>query len=133
MKKLALALTACGDSEPAEKDLTKAEFVSQANEICKAGEESVTTAAESLGDNPTPADIEAFVQETAIPETREVAEKIDDLEAPDEIEADVEAMTEALETALDKVEADWQAFMSDDLFADANTKATELGLTDCAD
>lgn len=133
----ALALTACSDSEPSEKAekeesaLTQKEFVTQANAICKAGEERVTKAAEGLGDSPTAADIEAFVKETAIPETEQMGEKIDDLEPPKDLEADVDAMLESLETDLDKVEADWQAFMADDFFTDFNTKATKLGLTDC--
>lgn len=128
-----LTLTSCGneDDEKGPEALTEAEFVKQANAVCAAStkqfrkvikRERIDTAAETV----------AFLGGTGHDLLEQTYEGIAALVPPQELEADVEAMLDAAEKSLDRLEQNPRAAIrSGDLFDAANAKATALGLKKC--
>jgi hypothetical protein len=147
VKKFALALTAaatltlagCGEgdeakdkADPSPSALTKTDFLKQANAICKTGEDKINAAAEAaFGDAPDEAKLKAFTTDVALPETQKIVDGLRELEAPEELASDFDALLDSTEADLAKVKADWEYGIGDEAFADANTKANAMGLEAC--
>ena len=128
---LSAALTGCGGSD--DETLTHDEFVTQANKICADGSAELEEATAAIGDAPTDEQIASFVTDTLVPNIDDQKEAIDDLSPPEDDEAAVEEMIDALGDGLDTLEDDPMAITaSPGPFEAANTAATDLGLTDCA-
>jgi len=134
-----LALAACGGGDDtATTDstqgtpLTEADFTSQANAICTAGNEEVDSAAADLGQQPSQADIESFAKDTLVPSIQDQINAIAALGAPEGQTEQVDTFLEDAQDKLDELEKDPGLATNDDLFADVNEQATALGLTECA-
>ncbi len=136
----AVAVAGCGDDDDetttAAEALTEEEFVSQANEICAAGDEDIDQVANETfgGGQPSRAELEDFVGDTVVPSIQEQIDSISALSAPEEIADDVNTFLDDAETALAEVEADPVQIIGGDEgpFGDVNRQAEALGLTRCA-
>ncbi|MCW2845071.1 MAG: hypothetical protein JWN22_2987 [Nocardioides sp.] len=137
-----LAVSGCGgkDDSGAKADpsasptlsITTADFTTQANAICAAGNTDIQTAAGALGDSPTQEQMDAFASDTLVPNIQGQHDGIEELGAPDGSEADVTAMLDSLQSGIDAVTADPSIISGDtDPFGEANDLAAGLGLTDC--
>jgi hypothetical protein len=122
-----------GDSgDTAGEALTQEEFVTQGNAICAAGNKEIDAGASGLGDQPTEEQLNAFVGDTLVPSVTGQIDDIRALEPPEDISAQVTTFLDDAETALGELEADPSLLTSGDPFADVNTQATAIGLTECA-
>lgn len=126
---LALALTACGGgSDP----LTKAEFIKQADKICSGDDKAVEKLGESLSESPTDEEIQKALNEY-VDIVKKQVDEIDELEPPESLEKDVDAMLESLDDGLDKMKEKGVelAKAGENPLADASEKAQALGLKEC--
>jgi len=115
--------------------LSADDFAQQANAICRAGNQELDAAAETLlGGEPSDADVEAYVTDTLVPSIQGQVDAIRALPAPEELSGDVETFLDDAQSALDELEADPSLLASeqDEVFADVNQQAQDLGLTECA-
>jgi hypothetical protein len=111
---------------------TKDEFVQQADAICAAGNEELSTAADALGEAPTQEEIEGFASDTMVPNLQGQHDDIEALGAPEGDEDDVQAILDALQTGIDALTADPSLITSsDDPLADATDLAQTYGLQEC--
>lgn len=137
----ALTFAGCGSNNDGAADapttaaaLTHAQFVSQANAICKAGNVKVDAAAKSFADpqNPTKAELIDATKSVLVPVFTDELGQLRALTPPAEDAAKVTELESALETAIGQAEADPVAALTGDAFSKANSLAGELGLTVCA-
>ena len=147
----ALAVAGCGGDGDTTSDttgasgtsgvtgaaLTEDEFVSQANAICKAGDQGINQAGEDVfgGQKPSQAELDQFVTDTVVPSIQGQIDAIRALTPPEDIADDVTTFLDDAEAALSEVEDDpslLQASDNDGPFADVNDQADALGLTECA-
>jgi hypothetical protein len=112
--------------------LTEDEFATQGNEICSAGDKDLDAAGQALGQNPSDADLEAYVTDTLVPGIQAQIDAIRALPAPEATASDVETFLDDAQDQLDQLESDPSLVTDQDLFADVNAQATDLGLTECA-
>lgn len=130
-----LAVAGCGGGD--DDELTKAEFVKQGNAACKESkteqQQLFQTVSKSIKPSEvTKADQEKLVTEVLIPPYEKNIETLDDLGAPAGDEEEVEAIIKAMESSIDKVEANPLVALRTTLqFAGANSLAAKYGLTDC--
>lgn len=105
----ALLFAACGDSEPT---LTKAEFVKQADAICRKGEtkkaegfEKFVLKAKAGPGNPlTIAQQGELATDVMLPPIREMVEGIDDLKGPEGEEEEADAIVDEVESVVGDLE-----------------------------
>ncbi|MGK2956594.1 MAG: hypothetical protein ACSLFI_13120 [Solirubrobacterales bacterium] len=134
----ALGVAGCGgsDDDSSDDSITKTEFVAQANAICAESNtaiESAESEAFSGNQQPTDADIEAFVNDTVIPQVDEQLTSIEELGAPEGEEDQVNEILDAANQALDEAKTDPASLAGNaDPFADANKLAAAYGLNECA-
>lgn len=133
-----LVATGCGgddggDDEKAAEPLSKADFVTQADEICADGNAEIEAEAEAFPDEPSEEEIAQFADDILIPNIQGQHDDIDALGAPEGDEDDVQAVLDALQEGIDAVEADPNTLLSsDDPFTEANDLAGAYGLEECA-
>ncbi len=131
---MALAMVACdggGDR------LTEEEFVTQANDTCKEGNEAIAEAAAEIGasgEQPSADQLEDFI--VIIVEA--IQGQIDDIAAlapPEDMEQDVNALIDELQSSLDELEDQGAAALQsqENPFAESNEMAGDLGLDVCAE
>ena len=138
---LALVAAGCGDDDDSGDSgdgsataLTKEEFLQQGNAICANGNAELDAVTANFGPGTSPAEIEAFVTDTLVPN---VQGQIDDLSAltpPEGDEEEVEAILTAAEDALAEVEEVPSTVTEDggtDPFNEANRLAEDYGLVAC--
>jgi hypothetical protein len=135
---LAVGLIAAGcggdDDDDSSDALTKQEFIAQGNAICKAGNAEIDAAAEETfakNGQPTPAESDAFVTDTVVPN---VQGQIDDMRAlgiPEEDADQVNGILDEAEGIVDELEAD-PSSIEGDPFAPVNGDLKDYGLTTCA-
>jgi hypothetical protein len=127
-----VGVTACGGGDP----VSKADFVTQANQICADSNEAVIAAAgESLSAKPTRQEITNFWNVTGRPEVEKRIDQIAELDVPEGEEAEIEAILTALESGTEETQAQvdaGKAIEGDDPYAEASRLAEDYGLTDCA-
>lgn len=132
---VAMGVAGCGDDEESSSTseaLPEAEFLTQGNEICAAGNAEIE---EASADIQSQAEGEAFFTETAIPIIQGQIDDIGELQPPAELESDVDELLTAAQSALDELEADPAAGLGGggpDPFAPVNEMALEIGLEECA-
>jgi hypothetical protein len=132
---VALLVAGCGGS--GDTALTKAEFAKQGNAACKEHkaeqQELFKTVSNSIKPSEvTKADQERLISEVLIPPYEKSIESLQDLQAPEGDEKEVEAIIKAMESSVDKVEANPLVALRTTLqFAGANSLAAKYGLTDC--
>jgi hypothetical protein len=141
---LAVGTFGCGDDDGGEGlstgDVTRAEYVSQANAICADTNKKLDDAAEEafgdLGPNqrPKPEQLTEYVNETVGPEVESELEQLRDLEVPEADADQIEAIYAAAQTALDDLSEHPLSLSSGEAepFAEANKLARAYGLTACA-
>ena len=122
--------------------LTKAQFIAQADAICKAGDAEIESEVQAfekknnIDENEEPSKAQkAEVSETIlVPNVTNQAEEIRDLTAPSGDEDEISAMLDSLDEGVEEVEANPQApFESKqpNPFGPANKIAGEYGLKVC--
>lgn len=120
--------------------MTKAEFVKQGNEICKAGvakkdaelEAGLRKQAREGGELDQKGK-EQFVVEVAVPPIRSMIEELDELDLPAEGTAQAEALIAEMDRILEEVEEDPNKVLgTTDPFTKANAQAAKFGLKECA-
>ncbi len=135
----ALVLTSCGDDD--EDALSEAELVRQGNEICAThGKQIEDEARARFGQSrnvPSVQETEDFANGVVVPQVDQMVDKLDDLEPPEDERADYRDFLSETEKALDDdVKQDPVSVLSEqassDAFAEANEKATDVGLNECA-
>lgn len=130
------AVSGCGGGDETSS-LTKAEFTKQANAACKehASERDELFKSVSATIKPsevTKADQEKLISDVLIPPYEKNIESIEDLGAPEGDEKEVEALIKAMQSSVDKVEANpLVALRTTIQFAGANSLAAKYGLNDC--
>jgi type IV pilus biogenesis protein CpaD/CtpE len=132
---LAVFSAGCGSSD-SEESLTKAEFVKQANRICKESEkergEIISEAVQQANPKGNLQAQQEDALEKALPTYEDAARKIDELGAPEGSEDTVDAIVEAMEEASEKVRANLQtAAVSNVPFNKANELTESYGLNAC--
>ena len=134
MKRVALALAvvsllsvaACGDDGD---QLSEEEYLAQANEICAESNAEL----EELEIPSTPEEVDVFLVSF-----REILhdqfDRIRDLNGPGDLEADVNAVIDDVETLIDSFTGEeFFVLVEEDPFVDVDRRGEELGLTVCAE
>jgi hypothetical protein len=114
------------------------EWVTQADEICAAGDQEVRQAAsEQFDAQPSEQEAADFTAETVVPSLQQQHEEIAALPPPEGNEGDAQTMLTALEQGIAALEADPSAALQaqgpDSPFAEANEFAKKLGLRECGE
>lgn len=139
---IAAIVAGCGSSDDESSSLTKAQFIAQADAICKKGNAEIESEVEAFAEengieeNEEPSKAQqAEVSETILaPNIENQSEEIRDLEAPSGDEDEVSAMLDSLDEGVEAVEANPEApFESNqpNPFGQANKLAKEYGLKVC--
>jgi hypothetical protein len=142
---LAIAMIAvgCGSSDDSTSSLTKAEFIAQADAICKKGNAEIESDFEAfakengLKENQEPSKAQGveLVETTLVPNIQGQADELRALDPPSEDEAEVTAMLDSLDEGIEEAEADPEALFASktDPFGPANKIAKEYGLKVCGE
>ena len=140
---VAMAIAGCGGSDDSETSggeqeaLSKAEWVKQADAICtKANDRQealLQKAAQDVTGSPSKSDQADFVVNAGVPPLREAAASLEELGAPAGEEEKAEAFIDALEKALDEIEAEPVEFSEAKIepFTPVERQAEKLGLEIC--
>lgn len=132
-----LAFVGCGGDDETTA-LTKAEFTKQANAGCKEHQKEREELFKKVTNELDPsevtrADQERLISEVLLPPFEKDIENLKSLGAPAGDEQRVEAIIEAMEKAIDKVEAKpLVALRTNSQFSEARAAAVKYGLDDCA-
>jgi hypothetical protein len=129
----------CGGGDD-DSSLSKADFVKQADEICDRAEtkknKDLEAAFQKLGKEGKSGKKaeEELVTGTALPPISEMTEELKDLGAPSGEEDQADAMIEAFEEEVEKVEGDPTSVISGEggEFDKANQLAKKMGLKACS-
>jgi hypothetical protein len=134
---LSVGIAACGGSDDGGGALSKADFVHQADAICKkatdAGKAAVDEVLPEDSHEPTDAQLRQVI-DIAVSSYRKQADQIDALHEPSSLSDDVSHMLEDLRHAADRIEdAGPKAFEADapDYLVDAKGDAKALGFKEC--
>jgi hypothetical protein len=148
-KKLLAALTlavatgsvaaGCGGSDSdttSTTALTKSEFLAVGNKICAKGDKEINQAANQTFGNgqPSASEVNQFVTKTVIPSVQSQINGVKALPPPAGDEAQVDAIVNSAQEALDKAKADPKLLTDSggkDPFAESNKLAKAYGLTKC--
>ncbi len=127
---------ATGATGATGEPLSKDEFITEADAICKAGDKKIDAAAQetfSGGGQPSQAEQEQFVTEDVVPNIQEQIDGLRALTPPEGDEDEVSAILDSAQDAIDQTESDPGALTEggDDPFSEANQLAEEYGLEVC--
>lgn len=139
---IAMIVAGCGsNSDDSTSSLTKAEFISQADAICKQGDAKIESGFEAFAkengikENEELSNAQGIeVSETVlIPNIKNQSEELRTLETPSGGEDEISAMLDSLDEGIEEAEADPEALFSSktDPFGPANKRAKEYGLKVC--
>ena len=143
---LALAAAGCGEKDESAATittttaLTKAQFLRDANKICKTEGDKVERASKQFfadapaGKEPPPAEIEKFGEKSVYPAIQSTIDRIKALGAPAGDEDTVNAYLAALQAGLDKLKQNPEQLAeggSAPAFEQADKLAADYGLDDC--
>lgn len=139
-----LVAAGCGSSSSTSTTaaLTKSQFLKQGNAICNKGNQQINKVAhqtftkKKYPNGPPPKSVQTkFVTDTVIPSVQSQIDGIKALGAPTGDEAQVKAIVDSAQSALDKAKADptlmLQNNSKNDPFAEANQLTKSYGLTAC--
>ena len=124
----------CGSSDDSSDSApTKAEYITQADAICKEpGDELQATITSTIGnEQPTDAEIVSFTEDEIIPS---LEGQLDDLRALTPPEADADSPDDiynALEDSINTLKDDPAQSTNSDAFKEANDLANAYGMTEC--
>lgn len=124
-----------GDTSTAAA-LSKAEYVKQANAICKKGQQNREAAVNELAEEVKPGADPGELPKAGLVEavTDPLATMVDELAAlpaPEGDEAQVEGFIQGYEKAVEEIEEDENAAFNGELFGEPDKKALKYGLEDC--
>jgi hypothetical protein len=139
---IALIVAGCGSSsDDTTSSLTKAEFISQADAICKKGNSEIESELEAFAkkngikenEEPSTAQGVELSDTILVPNIKNQSGELRSLGAPSGDEAEVSAMLDSLDEGVEEAEEDPEALFSgkSDPFGPANKMAKELGLEVC--
>lgn len=128
---------ASGATGSAGTELTAEEFLKEGNAICAAGNKEIDSQANQTfsGGQPSQAQIEQFATDTLIPSIQGQIDDIRALTPPADLADQVDTFLTEAESALGEIENDPSlaaANGNDGPFADVNSQAEQIGLTECA-
>ncbi len=136
----ALALTSCGDGDD-EQTLSESEFISRGNEICsnhaKRIEDEARARFGASRNVPSVQEIEDLATRVVVPELDRMVDELEDLKPPEDEKSDFnDYLSETRKALDDDVKQDPVSILSEqassDAFAEANEKASDVGLNECA-
>jgi hypothetical protein len=124
-----------GDDAP-----TKAEFIQQADAICKKAHDKFEKEFEQFqygsgNERPSNAQLEKFAKTNLVPGTQGEIDDISALEPPSGDEAEVKAILDSVQGAVDKIKADPGILLPsvpEDPLAKGHRLAKEYGMKECA-
>ena len=133
--------TGGGDSSAAA--LTKAEFIKQADAICKDGEEQLEDEGNEFAEendidteNATDEQKEEVIVDVIGPALHKQGEELAGLGAPEGEEESIEAIVDALESGADEIESDPAILIEgkeNPPLEEASELASDYGLTECGE
>lgn len=131
-----LAFAGCGGGDETTS-LTKAEFTEQANAACKEHSKERDELFKKVSNELDPSEVtrkdqEMLISEVLLPPYEKNIESLESLGAPEGDEEKIEALIEAMEGSVEKVEAQpLVALRTTSQFAEPNALAKKYGLDDC--
>jgi len=141
---LAAGVAGCGGGDDGDTgttaSLTKAEFLKQADAICKRENSKLESEFEEFakesgfqGKEPSKEQNVEVIEEVLVPNVSNQRDEIEELGAPDGEEDKVEAILDALGEGIEEVEGDPEAVLDpqSDPFGKANELAGDYGLKAC--
>jgi hypothetical protein len=138
---LAAIVAGCGSDSETTESLTKAEFIKQADAICKKEDAKIESEFKSfakengipLDKEPNPEQGEELVEEILIPNVQNQSEAIRDLGAPSGEEEKVSELLDSLDEGIEEAEEEPGSLFTSksDPFAEANKLARDFGLEVC--
>jgi hypothetical protein len=140
----AILAAGCGSSEAETSKIGKAEFVKEANALCRARQKkraweglAIRRKAESTGESSQDADV-ATVLTVLVPFFRSTAEEIQALGPPRADEDQVNAIVGAMKKLADKAEADPARYLHELInferpYRAPKRLADEYGITECVE
>jgi hypothetical protein len=133
----AFAAAGCGGSDDKgssgleTSDLSKSEWIAQADQICAESDDGIEQkAGQFFKGRPTPETQAQFVQQTVVPGIESANDQIRELGAPEGDEEQVQAMLDAADRGLAKVKADPSALEKGAL-DEGSTLSRQYGLKVC--
>jgi hypothetical protein len=136
---IALIVAGCGGggSDSSTAALTKAEYLKQANAICKKGQQEREAAVNELAEEVKPgADVgelpKAGLVKAIIDPLGNMVDELAALPAPEGDEEQVEEIVEAYEKPVEEIEEEENAAFQGGLFQEADKKALKYGIEDCS-
>jgi hypothetical protein len=129
-----LLAASCGGGDDAP---TKAEFIEQADAICKKAHRNFEKEFQQAfgGERPSNADLKNFAKSDLVPGTEGQIAEISALEPPSGDQAQVDAIIEAVQAGVDKIKADPGILLPsvpEDPLAEGHRLAKEYGMKECA-
>ena len=111
--------------------LSKSEFITQADAICKQGNAQINQAGkqEFSGGQPSQSELEQFYTDELIPDVQDELDQIRALPAPEGDEDQVNEILDAADQATQKIAADPTS--ADTAFDQADQLAQDYGLKEC--
>ena len=142
---LALVAAGCGDDDSGTSTstttLTKAEFISEANRICKKQDQKIERASQQFfadappSQEPPPKEVAQFGKKTVFPAIQDEIDRIEALGAPEGDEDEVSKMLDAAKSGLAKLEAHPDQLEKGGIassFEEFQKLASAYGLDECA-
>jgi hypothetical protein len=133
---LAVVPAACGGDDD-DGEVTKEQFIENADAICKETNEDIQQSLSDLSDDATNEEAADVALERAVPRFREQIEQLRDLDPPAADAEEIEALWDDLDASTDELEAKLRddpdgAFTTEfDPFSDESEFAAEFGFTEC--
>ena len=128
----ALVAAGCGGGDD---ELTKSEFIAQADAICKQGNKRIDAAAEKIFNSkqpPTQAETNKFATETLIPDIQRQVDEVRDLNEPSDDSDQVNAFLDSAQAELDKGKEDPSYITSNKSFSKTNKLGKAYGFKVCS-
>ena len=144
---LALAAVGCGDddeesaSTTTSSELTKAQFIREANRICKQQDDKIERVSQQFfadapnDKEPPPQEVAQFGKKTVFPAIQDEIDRIRALGPPEGDSGEVQKMLEAAESGLAKLEAEPDQLEKGGVassFEEFQKLASAYGLDECA-
>lgn len=132
-----LAAAGCGnsssktDNASATTVLSREQFLAQGNAICARGNQTLTTAEQALGKQPSEAQFKAYVASTFAPTIQSQIDGIRALAAPTADQAQVTSMLNVAQADLNQVKSN-PATLTEKTFTNFAKLAHPYGLKACA-
>jgi|RhiMetdeSRZDD1v2_1073273.scaffolds.fasta_scaffold626359_2 hypothetical protein len=132
---LVLVPVACGGDD--SSDVTKEEFIANADAVCKETNDKIEALVDDLSEDTSAEEAAQFTVDEAIPLFRDQIDQLRDLDLPAADADDIEQLWDDLDTSTDELEQQLKddpevAFSEDfDPFADENKAATDYGFKEC--